>query len=174
MARGRIANIWPFDSFSKTTYYNIRKGTKSTTKPAATKWNYKGYSIRKTFDTYSGETYYTVPKLDPDSQFDSLMDAKRFIKGWVGNPYQVGEKFFNNFKKAIVYGQKLANKTNKNVEIIAFTTGNKQIEYTAKVVSPISEKKVSNFGRIKRARVKNMVVVIRNPARWLRYYNDYK
>jgi len=81
--RSRVRNLWPFDSFTKTTHYSLKHGTKSTYKPSS---SYKGYSIRRTVDTYTGDVYFTVPKLDPESQFDSLADAKKFVSGWVSNP----------------------------------------------------------------------------------------
>jgi hypothetical protein len=43
--------------------------------------SYKGYTIRPT-----GDGEYFIPKLDPDSHFDTLSDAKRFLDSWKQNP----------------------------------------------------------------------------------------
>lgn len=89
MARPKQSNLWPFDSFIKSTSYDPKKGTKSRYSPSK---SYKGYSIRKTRDAYSEEEFYTIPKLDSESRFDTLTDAKNFINRWVKNPMRKKRK----------------------------------------------------------------------------------
>lgn len=56
------------------------KAEKAETKRATAGTTYKGYRI-----TYDGDDF-VIPKLDPDSHFDTLADAKRFLDDWKKNP----------------------------------------------------------------------------------------
>lgn len=61
----------------KTTHYSVKHGTKTTT---TGKLNYKGHQIV----SIGGE--FEVPSVDPESRFDSVKEAKRFIDEWSKNP----------------------------------------------------------------------------------------
>ena len=56
--------------------------------------SYKGYTIKPTED---GESW-VIPKLDRDSHFDTLKDAKAFLTSWKKNP-NVAEKLVKTTRK---------------------------------------------------------------------------
>lgn len=68
----------------KTTHYSVKHGTKTTT---TGKLNYKGHQIV----SIGGE--FEVPSVDPESRFDSVKEAKRFIDEWSKNPKRVTMSF---------------------------------------------------------------------------------
>lgn len=82
---GRKRNLWPFSSFTKTTIRHVGTGRKYGVVGHA-----RGYAIYKR-EGHEGEPEYVVPKLDPESRFESLSEAKRFIGAQAkGNPGKQG------------------------------------------------------------------------------------
>ena len=107
----RKQNMWPFGSSPKkrvrrseaelaqiaaehkaaeSGYFGSRSGSRSsratggsgrgTASRSARGTTYQGYSIKRTED---GD--YVIPRLDADSHFDSLSDAKAFLRSWKEN-----------------------------------------------------------------------------------------
>jgi hypothetical protein len=63
---------------------SLHRGSSAPSRTAArpSSVSYKGYTIKPTED---GEAF-VIPKLDPDSHFDTLKDAKAFLTSWKKNP----------------------------------------------------------------------------------------
>ncbi len=74
----RKRNMWPFAAKGVKDTTPARGGiaahTKSGKKPTSAGAQYKGYSIRLLEDGS-----YVIPKIDPDTQFEDLKQAKRFV-----------------------------------------------------------------------------------------------
>src|ERR1039458_4412131 len=75
----RKKNMWPFAPSQPTRQRTPARGgiaahTKSGKKPTSAGAQYKGYSIRLLEDGS-----YVIPKIDPDTQFEDLKQAKRFV-----------------------------------------------------------------------------------------------
>jgi hypothetical protein len=112
-ARSQSRNLWPFSSKKKRVVLSkeelkrigdtqrrameadlqrsrggssasSHRGTSAPSRTAArpSSVSYKGYTIKPTED---GEAF-VIPKLDPDSHFDTLKDAKAFLASWKKNP----------------------------------------------------------------------------------------
>jgi sulfur carrier protein ThiS len=86
-SKGELAQIAAEHRTAERGYFSSGGGGKR--RPAAsggsakrsTGTTYQGYAIKRTEE---GE--YVIPRLDADSRFDSLADAKAFLRSWKQNP----------------------------------------------------------------------------------------
>ena len=122
----RKKNMWPFAPSQPTRQRTPARGgiaahTKSGKKPTSAGAQYKGYSIRLLEDGS-----YVIPKIDPDTQFEDLKQAKRFVdsetkarrnKGNLPTYYYIGSQQFSTRQDAVRKATGYANEEGKPITV---------------------------------------------------------